>query len=235
MIEIMRSANFSAPRRFDGGKCQECGTESCEPAQRGVIRSQQQNAASPSPSRIVRSHPCTGPGIRPAPFARDRSSEAVRNRPLRHSCEPNHARTRRAAAHRLHFPSSPITRTPPGRRTRAISLNTGPASATKQRIVTATTTSKRSGSKGMLAASPIMNEMSAPSRFALALAASTISGEASMPVTVAPRRHSSTARSPSPQPTSRTLRPRMSPRRIRISRRCSCSVMAPMPDARHFA
>ena len=50
--------------------------------------------------------------------------------------------------------------------------------------------------EGRLAASPTVNEMSAPSRIGLALAASIMSGEASMPVTTAPRRHSSRARSP---------------------------------------
>jgi len=49
--------------------------------------------------------------------------------------------------------------------------------------------------EGRLAASPIVNEMSAPSRIGLALAASIMSGEASMPVATAPRRHSSRARS----------------------------------------
>ena len=43
--------------------------------------------------------------------------------------------------------------------------------------------------EGRLAASPTVNEMSTPSRIGLALAASIMSGEASMPVTTAPRRH----------------------------------------------
>src|SRR5262249_3593562 len=43
--------------------------------------------------------------------------------------------------------------------------------------------------EGRLAASPTVNEMSTPARIGLALAASIISGEASMPVTTAPRRH----------------------------------------------
>ena len=50
MIEIMRSAIF-ASRWFNSGECQEGGTESSQPAQSGVMRTQQ--SGSPCPSRIV--------------------------------------------------------------------------------------------------------------------------------------------------------------------------------------
>jgi len=54
--------------------------------------------------------------------------------------------------------------------------------------------------------------------------------ELSMPVTIAPRLCSSIAKSPSPHPTSKSVRPRTSPSRSRISRRCGASMITPTVD-----
>src|SRR6185436_7126319 len=130
--------------------------------------------------------PCTFETVHPALRASSRSSDRDQNRARRQVLEPSQPRTRRSAAHTLNRPSSPNTSRPPGTSTRAISRTASRAFATKQRTVTAVTTSKEASSKGSASALPCRRTTSTPRADARARIASSISALTSNPVTLAP-------------------------------------------------
>ena len=119
-------------------------------------------------------HPTRSPASRTSAL----SSLAVRKCAACQVAAPSQALSRRLRAQTLHRPSSPSTRRPRGRSTRAISRTAAAASVTKHRTVTAATTSKLASGKGSRSTCPCRNVTLRPAVIARARAAPDCGGDA---------------------------------------------------------